>query len=57
MQDEMVPFKQMQRLHHAVRTQRCTWVEFPDASHMDAYETNKEMYWPALRGFLEQYVQ
>jgi hypothetical protein len=56
MQDEMVPFKQMQRLHQAVRTQRCTWVEFPDAQHMDAYVTNRELYWPALRGFMEQYV-
>ncbi|WIA21964.1 hypothetical protein OEZ85_004325 [Tetradesmus obliquus] len=54
--DEMVPFRQMQRLHQAVRTQRCTWVEFPNSRHMDAYESNRELYWPALRGFMQQYV-
>eukprot|EP00878_Enallax_costatus_P034538 GHUV01038300.1.p1 GENE.GHUV01038300.1~~GHUV01038300.1.p1 ORF type:complete len:276 (+),score=63.48 GHUV01038300.1:938-1765(+) len=54
--DEMVPFKQMQRLHQAVRTPRCMWVEFPDALHMDAYHTNRELYWPALRDFMVAYV-
>ncbi len=55
-QDEMVPFKQMQRLHQAVRTQHCMWVQFPDAMHMDAYHTNREIYWPSLREFMQTYV-
>uniref|UniRef100_A0A383VL02 Uncharacterized protein n=1 Tax=Tetradesmus obliquus TaxID=3088 RepID=A0A383VL02_TETOB len=54
--DEMVPCREMQRLHQAVRTQRCTWVEFPNSRHMDAYEANRELYWPALRGFMQQNV-
>jgi hypothetical protein len=55
-QDEMVPFPQMQRLHAAAVTPYCVWQEFPDAAHMDAYETNRELYWPALRAFFDDYV-
>lgn len=55
-QDEMVPFKQMQQLYRAVRSRSCVWVEFPDASHMDAYHVDRHIYWPAMRGFFEKYV-
>jgi hypothetical protein len=52
----MVPFSQMQRLRAAAVTPHTVWVEFPDAAHMDAYDANKELYWPALRNFLDDYV-
>lgn len=54
--DEMVPFAQMLRLQSAARSRVVQWVEFPDSQHMDAYMTNQELYWPALRDFLGSHV-
>eukprot|EP00879_Flechtneria_rotunda_P031619 GHRR01034557.1.p1 GENE.GHRR01034557.1~~GHRR01034557.1.p1 ORF type:complete len:203 (+),score=67.20 GHRR01034557.1:466-1074(+) len=54
--DEMVPFKQMKQLRKAVRSKHCVWAEFPDAMHMDAYDANKELYWPAMREFMAKHV-
>lgn len=55
-QDEMVPPDQMHQLHKKQRAQVCELVEFPDARHMDAYESAAEDYWPALAGFFAKYV-
>jgi hypothetical protein len=52
----MVPFSQMLRLKDAARANTLEWVEFPDSQHMDAYMTNQELYWPALRDFLAAHV-
>jgi len=52
----MVPFSQMVRLHAVARSRVKEWVEFPDSQHMDAYMTNQELYWPALRDFLAAHV-
>ncbi len=57
LQDEMVPFSQMQALHQAAPSQSCSWEEFPDATHMDAYDANAELYWPALRAFFADKLQ
>lgn len=51
-QDEMVPFDQMQRLRSVAASPSVTWVEFPDATHMDAYDANAALYWPALSDWL-----
>lgn len=52
----MVPFEQMQRLHQAVRTPHCTWVEFPRSRHMDAYVREPDLYWAALQQFINKYA-
>jgi hypothetical protein len=52
----MVPFSQMVRLHASANARVTEWVEFPDSQHMDAYMTNQELYWPALRDFLAAHV-
>lgn len=51
-----MPFSQMLRLHSAARSRVTEWIEFPDSQHMDAYMTNQELYWPALRDFLSTHV-
>lgn len=56
-QDEMVPFRQMERLRAAAVTQALTWVTFPDATHMDAYLANPEIYWPCMRKFMASCAQ
>ena len=41
LQDEMLPPVMMRQLYTAVTAkgaESCTWVEFEDAGHMDAYE-------------------
>lgn len=55
--DEMVPFEQMQRLHAAVVTSHCSWVEFPRSRHMDAYVREPDLYWSALQQFMGKYVE
>ena len=40
-QDELLPPVMMRQLYEAVTeedAESCTWVEFEDAGHMDAYE-------------------
>jgi hypothetical protein len=52
----MVPFEQMAKLHQAARAHSLEFLEMPDSMHMDAYLTNQELYWPALRDFLQKFV-
>lgn len=52
----MVPFEQMQALRAAAASPHVAWVQFPDAAHMDAYATNRELYWPALQDFFVAHV-
>ena len=33
----------------------CTWVEFPYAGHMDAYELARTEYWPAVADFFKSH--
>ena len=33
----------------------CTWVEFPHAGHMDAYELARTEYWPAVAEFFDSH--
>jgi hypothetical protein len=51
----MVPFAHMQRLHEAVVTPECTWVQFERARHMDAY-MREPGYWPTLQDFVAKYA-
>ena len=54
-QDELLPPSQMQDLRRAVAgSKTCTWVEFPYAGHMDAYELARSEYWPALSKFFNE---
>lgn len=49
MQDELLPPAQMRQLHKAVTARGakdCTWVEFEDAGHMDAYEVAQQVCLP-----------
>lgn len=58
-QDEMLPPEQMRRLFdilQAAGSKRVVWTEFPEGTHMEAYEVCRQEYWPALREFFEQYV-
>lgn len=55
-QDEMVPAALMRRLHKAQRSTKCTWVEFPRARHMDAYDVDRVLYWSSWREFFRQYL-
>ena len=42
----------MRELKDAVANKKnCSWVEFPYAGHMDAYELARSEYWPALIEF------
>jgi hypothetical protein len=52
----MVPFAHMQRLHEAVATPACTWVQFERARHMDAYMREPDLYWASLQDFMLKYV-
>lgn len=45
----MVPSAQMYRLYNSQRSPACELVEFPDASHMDAYDSAPELYWGSFR--------
>ena len=56
LQDELLPPSQMRDLRHAVANPKtCTWVEFPYAGHMDAYELARTEYWPALGHFFNEH--
>ncbi|KAK9811929.1 hypothetical protein WJX73_000425 [Symbiochloris irregularis] len=58
LQDELLPPAQMQQLYKAVTasgSKDCTWVEFEDAGHMDAYEVAQQEYWPALMQFFKRH--
>ena len=56
MQDELLPPSQMRELKAAVPDPKlCTWVEFPYAGHMDAYELARTEYWPAVADFFESH--
>jgi len=50
--DEMVPPAQMRRLHAAARGPRVSWLELPEASHMDAWMVGKGAYWEGLSDFV-----
>jgi hypothetical protein len=53
----MVPYSQMVQLHQAVTSPECQWVSIPGAQHMDAYMTHPNIYWAAVRGFMDMYVR
>ena len=56
-QDELLPPVQMRQLYEVMSrsdARDCTWVEFPYATHMDAYEVAQQQYWPALMQFVER---
>ncbi|KAK9838633.1 hypothetical protein WJX74_000226 [Apatococcus lobatus] len=56
LQDELLPPSQMRELRAAAPDpKRCTWVEFPYAGHMDAYELARTEYWPAVAEFFESH--
>ena len=50
----MVPVQHMVKLRSLQRAASCEWVECPTASHMDAYDANPGIYWPALQSWLGQ---
>ena len=59
-QDEMLGAHQMRDLY-ALREGGAkgskapwTWVEFPEARHMDAHEVAPAQYWPAIAAFLQR---
>jgi fermentation-respiration switch protein FrsA (DUF1100 family) len=57
-QDEMLPPEHMRRLYELVKeagSERVVWVEFPEGTHMDAYEVCRAQYWPALVQWFEQF--
>jgi len=56
-QDEMVPYSQMVQLHQAVTSPHCEWVPIAGAQHMDAYMTHPNIYWAAVRSFMDKYVR
>lgn len=56
LQDEMVPSTQMFKLHAAQRSTHCELEVFKEASHMDAYSEEPELYWSSLARFLACYV-
>jgi len=51
-QDEMVPPKQMFELHRIQKAKSCKLIEFPQAHHMDAYDTEPQKYFTALAEFV-----
>ncbi len=56
-QDEMVPVQHMYKLRSLQRAKSCDWVECPTASHMDAYDADPHIYWPALTSWLKEKVE
>lgn len=55
----MLPPEQMRRLFDILTSaggKRVVWTEFPEGTHMEAYEVCRAEYWPALRAFFEQHV-
>lgn len=51
-----MPFEQMVALKAAAAAPAVEWVEFPQSAHMDAYVTDHQIYWPALRDFITKHV-
>ena len=52
----MLPPAQMRALYEAVKaagSDSVVWVEFPEGTHMDAYEVCRAQYWPAVVAFAE----
>lgn len=59
--DEMVPFEHMQELYETyVRARganhKGTWLELPNASHMDGYAVDKEIFWGGVRSWWQANV-
>eukprot|EP01023_Acetabularia_acetabulum_P031031 TRINITY_DN29219_c0_g4_i1.p1 TRINITY_DN29219_c0_g4~~TRINITY_DN29219_c0_g4_i1.p1 ORF type:complete len:332 (-),score=52.29 TRINITY_DN29219_c0_g4_i1:272-1267(-) len=54
--DELVPFHQMQELKKLCSSQQVQWVQFNQAHHMDAFETEKVKYWQEFKKFWDRYV-
>lgn len=55
MQDEMLPPEQMRQLYNSISSSgNATWAEFPQAGHMDAYETQPLVSWYAAGRALRQ---
>lgn len=55
-QDELVPFTHMEELNKLIVTPNKTWIECPNSGHMDAYETDRILYWTAVKKFWEDHV-
>lgn len=57
-QDEMVPPSQMYELHALAKgaVKDLALLRVPGAHHMDAYDHSPDLYWSALRAFLDKHV-
>ena len=56
LQDNLVPFSHMEELYERLETPNRTWVVCPNSGHMDAYETDKVLYWSSVKKFWQQHV-
>lgn len=54
--DNLVPYKHMRELNERLETPNGTWLECPNSGHMDAYETDKVLYWSAMKRFWQEHV-
>ena len=51
----MLPAPQMRALYDTHPAAPWELVTFPDAGHMDAYDSAAAQYWPALASFVERH--
>lgn len=59
LKDEMLPPEQMRQLYERLQqagAKRAVWTEFPDGTHMEAYDICRQQYWPAVRAFFDKYA-
>lgn len=52
----MLPPAQMRTLYDAVKaagSSSVVWIEFPEGTHMEAYDLCRAQYWPAVGAFAE----
>ena len=51
----MLPPSQMRQLFEAVKSvgsSSVVWAEFPEGTHMEAYDLCRAQYWPAVSAFI-----
>jgi fermentation-respiration switch protein FrsA (DUF1100 family) len=56
LQDEMVPPAQMRVLRGLCSSKVVTQLDVPRAHHMDAYDVAPQLYWAALRQFVDKHA-
>ena len=54
--DEVVPYPMIFKLYEAANCEK-EMVTFPKAGHCQCAETDPELYWGSIRGFIEKYMQ